>query len=101
RVEERRHRELARQALLVVGHEVADHLDPADAVLAEPVQMTAQDVEMADPAVAGRQVHPRLEAGPALAVLLDSLLDRVDDLGPGQPERVDLRTGQEAQPDAV
>ena len=62
-------------------------------------QMAAQHVEVT--AIAGHQVHPRLDDRAALAVRADRALDRVDDLGAGEPEAGDVRAGQEAQPQAA
>ena len=85
--------------MLVVGHEVADDLDAATPALAERGDVAAQHVEVADPAVVRHQVDPRLEDRLAPAVGGHDRLHRVDDLGAGQAERVDVGPGQEPQPD--
>jgi hypothetical protein len=46
------------------------------------------------------QVHPRLEDDAALAVGEDCAFHGIDDLGAGQAEPVDVRTGQEPDPQA-
>src|SRR5260221_406757 len=50
--------------------------------------------------IAGHEVYPRLEDDAALAVGEDRAFDRSDDLGAGQAEPVDVRTGQEPDPQA-
>jgi hypothetical protein len=45
-------------------------------------------------------VHPRLEDDAALAMGEDRAFHRIDDLGAGQAELVDVRTGQEPDPEA-
>jgi hypothetical protein len=53
---------------------------------------------MARAAVVRHQVDPRLEHDAVLAMGEDRVFDRVDDLGIGQAEGVDVRTGKEPDP---
>ena len=59
--------------------------------------MAAQHVEMT--AIAGHQVHARLDDRAPLAVRADGGFNRRDDLGPGEPEalRCQGRTGTAAR----
>src|ERR1700683_4024513 len=99
-VVERQQPELAGQSAGVIVHEVADHLDPGQPARPKPWQVPAEHVEMAGVPVAGYQVHPRLEHGAALAVSEDRAFHGSHDLRAGQAECVDVRTGQEADPQA-
>jgi hypothetical protein len=46
-------------------------------------------------------MHPRLEDDAALAVGEDRAFDRIDDLGAGQSQPVDVRSGQEPDPQGL
>jgi hypothetical protein len=61
----------------------------------------AEYVEVAGTVVVRNQVHPRLEDDAALAVGEDRAFDGIDDLGAGQAQPVDVRTGQEPDPQAL
>ncbi len=61
--------------------------------------MATQHVEVT--AIAGHQVHSRLDYRAALAVRANRAFHRVDDLGAGEPEAGDVRARQEAQPEAA
>jgi len=62
--------------------------------------VTAEHVEVAGAVVVRNRVHPRLEGDAVLAVGEDRAFDGIDDLGAGQAEPVDVRTGQEPDPQA-
>jgi hypothetical protein len=85
--------ELAGQPGGVVGHEVADHLDAGD-----PGDPAAKHVEVTGAVVVRDQVHPRLDHHVPVAVRAHGALHGVDDLGVREPERVDVRPGEEPDP---
>ena len=90
--------ELAGQPGGIVRHEVADHLDAADP---GPRQVAAEHVEVASPVVVRDQVHPRLHHHAPLAMRPHGFLDRRDNLDVRKAEGVDVRPGQEPEPQLV
>ena len=61
-------------------------------------QVAAEHVEMTGAVVVRDEVHPRLDHHAPVAVGPHGILYRVDDLGVREPERVDVRPGQEPDP---
>ena len=87
RVEQVEQRQLGRQADLVVAIEVADHLDARHG---ERPDVAAQDVEVTRAVLLWLQVHARLDRRLAAALRDQALLDRRDDLGVAQRQRLDV-----------
>jgi hypothetical protein len=87
RVEQVEQRQLGRQADLVVAVEVADDLDARHG---ERPDVAAQDVEVARAVLLGLQVHARLDRRLAAPLRDEALLDRRDDLGVAQRQRLDV-----------
>jgi hypothetical protein len=98
-IEDGHHGQLARQALPIVGHEITDDLDSAEAAFAQRVDVAAEHVEVARAVVARDQMRTRFEHRLASAVRADHAFDGRDHVGRPEAQRVDVGAGEEPQPD--